>query len=65
MHLGFPRALFLSGFPAKIQRFLTSLMRTTCLAHLILLYLITRTIYDNQKINRLDMLAITFVEYHF
>jgi len=42
---GLPDGLFSSGFPAKIlYTLLLSPIRATCPAHLILLYLITRTI---------------------
>ena len=49
LRLGLPYGLFPSGFPTKI--FYTSLIspiHATCPAHLILLYLITRTIFGEQ-----------------
>jgi hypothetical protein len=49
LRLGLPSGLFPSGFPTKIlYAFLFSLIRATCLAHLILLYLIILIIFGEQ-----------------
>jgi len=49
LRLGLPSGLFPSGFPTKtLYRPLLSPTRATCLAHLILVYLISRTIFGGQ-----------------
>ena len=49
LHLGLPSGLFSSGFPTKnLYTPLPSLLPATCSAHLILLYLITQTIFGEQ-----------------
>jgi len=49
LHLVLPSGLFPSGFPTKTLHVpLLSPIRATCLAHLILLDLITRTILDEK-----------------
>jgi hypothetical protein len=49
LNLGLPSGLFPSGFPIKtLYTPLPSPVRATCSAHLIILYLITRTIFGEQ-----------------
>ena len=48
LRLGLPSGLFLSGFPTKPCIHLSSPIRATCTAHLILLDLTTRTIFGEQ-----------------
>jgi hypothetical protein len=46
LRVGLPSGLFTSGFPTKISYgFLTSLMCTTCPAHLVLLNFMTLVVY--------------------
>jgi len=52
LQLGLPSGLFPSGFPTKsLYVLLLSPIRTTCPAHLILLYLITRMTFGEQYIS--------------
>jgi len=51
LRLGLPSGPFHSGFPNTLHTPLLSPMRTTCSAHLIFLYLITRIAFGDEYVS--------------